>query len=95
MDIDGKKLKAAREAAGLSQNALAAASFVSRSYIRKLEADQANNPSEEKIFQLVAALKVPATELITGPAEGEVLSTNSGKRYEVRCTGGRRRLVEV
>lgn len=95
MDIEGKKLKAAREKAGLSQNALAVVSGVSRSYIRKLEADQANNPSEDKILALAEALEVKAEDLITGPAEGEILKTNNGQAYQVRAIGGRRKLVKV
>lgn len=95
MDINGKKLKAARENAGLSQNKLAQLSGVSRSYIRKLEADQANNPSPTKVADLRQALEVPLADLQDGPAEGEVLKTQSGKAYQVRNVGGRRRLVEA
>ena len=96
MDINGDKLKAIREVRQLSMGQLAAASFVSRSYISMLERNLANNPSAEKIQKLCDVLKVTPAYLQDGPQEGEILkSETDGTRYETRLIGGRRRQVKV
>jgi transcriptional regulator with XRE-family HTH domain len=101
MDIMGPKLTAAREAAGLSMNALAKLSKVSRAYISGLEKDKANNPSDGKIQALAKALKIKVKDLaLDEPAEGEVLVEErggfpGGARYRTRIVGGRKRTVRI
>ena len=95
MDIDANKLKAARSAAQLSQKALATMAGVSRTYVSGLESGRCDNPDPAKVDALAKALNVSTESICSGPAAGEVLATQSGKKYEVRCTGGRRRLVEI
>jgi|GEM_PF-3224587 len=96
MDIDGKKLKDVRENVQLSQSSLATMAGVSRTYISALENDKCNNPDPEKVAAIARALDVSPASICTGPVEGEVVkSETTGKRFEARCVGGRRRMVEV
>ncbi len=59
----GKVLREARKARGLSQEALAAEASVERNYISLLELGH-NSVSIRVLFQLAAALGVPASELL-------------------------------
>lgn len=99
MDIMGSKLTAAREAAGLSMNALAKASGVSRTYISQLEKDMANNPSASKIIQLALTLLIPVSDLALDEPELDIILTEKGKEavaeYRVRSIGGRKRTVRI
>lgn len=72
----GAELKKAREAAGLSQEKLAFAAELDRTYISHLENDK-KSPTLEVVFRICDALKIPASELIarveksrTGKAAG-------------------------
>jgi len=99
MDIQGSKLTAARKEAGLSMNALAKASGVSRAYISQIEKDQANNPSDIKIDALCNVLMVrPSNLALDEPAEGIVL-TEKGREaiaeYQTKRIGGRLRTVRI
>jgi transcriptional regulator with XRE-family HTH domain len=59
----GEELRSAREAAGLTQEALAFRAALGRSYISQLENDR-KSPSLDVLFRLCDALGVPASELI-------------------------------
>lgn len=59
----GPELRRAREAAGLSQEALAFAAGLSRPYVSQLERDL-KSPTLDTLFQLAAALGLPASELV-------------------------------
>jgi transcriptional regulator with XRE-family HTH domain len=59
----GEELKKARESAGLSQEKLAFAAELDRTYISHLENDK-KSPTLEVVFRICDALKIPASELI-------------------------------
>ncbi len=59
----GQVLREARKARGLSQEALAAEASVERNYISLLELGR-NSVSIRVLFQIAAALGVPASELM-------------------------------
>lgn len=59
----GEELKKAREAAGLSQEKLAFAAELDRTYISHLENDK-KSPTLDVVFRICDALKIPASELI-------------------------------
>ena len=61
----GERVRARRQAAGLTQEALAHRAGVHRSYVGSLETG-GRNPSLETIARLAAALEVDAAELVTG-----------------------------
>jgi len=83
-------------AKGLSLNALAKASKVSRAYITAMERDTANNPSDAKIKAVAKALKVTVSSLVLEePAEGEFLKGNCAAKYQTRRIGGRLRTVRI
>jgi transcriptional regulator with XRE-family HTH domain len=69
----GDELKKAREAAGLSQEKLAFAAELDRTYISHLENDK-KSPTLDVVFRICDALKIPASELI-----GRVEKTRSVK----------------
>ncbi len=64
----GRRLRSAREAAGLSVTALAERAQVSRRYVTEAEAGRANL-SVIKLAELARALRVPLRELCDLPAE--------------------------
>ena len=57
------KLKALREAEGLSQEALASKAKISREYLARLEAGR-HDPTVGTLRRLAKALGVPVTELL-------------------------------
>ncbi len=59
----GAELKNAREQAGLSQEKLAFAAEVDRSYVSLLENDK-KSPTLDVLFRLCDALRISASELI-------------------------------
>ena len=59
----GKELKKARESAELTQEQLAFAAQVDRSYISQLERDL-KSPTLDMLFRLCEALGVSASELV-------------------------------
>jgi transcriptional regulator with XRE-family HTH domain len=59
----GEELRSAREAAGLTQEALAFRASLDRSYISQLENDR-KSPTLDVLFRLCDALGVQASELI-------------------------------
>ena len=59
----GKELKRVREAAGLSQERLAFAAGVHRTYISLLERDK-KSPTLNVLFRICKALKISAAELV-------------------------------
>ena len=60
----GTRLRQARVAAGLSSRELAQLAGINQSYLVKLETDQNDNPSAEKLQRLADALGIDATELL-------------------------------
>jgi len=96
MDIDGNKLKVMRDFKALSQKSLATMAGVSRTYISALENDKPVNADPAKLEAIAKALGVELARICTGPAEGEVVKSEStGKRFEMRNVGGRRRMEEI
>ena len=61
----GDNVRAARQSAGLTQDAVAHASGLARAYVGALEAGH-RNPSLETICRLALALEVDAAELAQG-----------------------------
>lgn len=59
----GEELKKAREEAGLSQEKLAFAAELDRTYISHLENNK-KSPTLDVVFRICDALKIPASELI-------------------------------
>ena len=59
----GKELKRIREGAGLSQEKLAFAAGVHRTYVSLLERDK-KSPTLAVLFRICKALNVPASELV-------------------------------
>jgi transcriptional regulator with XRE-family HTH domain len=59
----GKRLKALREAKGLSQAALATRAKIAREYVNRLEAGR-QDPSLSTLTALAKALAVPLAELV-------------------------------
>ena len=59
----GKRLKALREAAGLSQATVATTAKISREYLARLEAGQ-HDPTVGTLQRLAKALKVPLLRLL-------------------------------
>jgi transcriptional regulator with XRE-family HTH domain len=59
----GRRLKALREAAGLSQAAVAARADISREYLIRLEAGQ-HDPTVGTLQRLAKALNVPLLRLL-------------------------------
>jgi transcriptional regulator with XRE-family HTH domain len=59
----GAELKKAREAAGISQEKLAFAAQLDRSYVSMLENDK-KSPTLDTLFRICDSLKIPASELI-------------------------------
>jgi transcriptional regulator with XRE-family HTH domain len=59
----GMKLKALREANGLSQDALAKKAKIAREYVNRLEAGR-HDPTVGTLQRLAKALGVPVTELL-------------------------------
>jgi transcriptional regulator with XRE-family HTH domain len=59
----GEELRKARQAAGLTQEALAFRANVDRSYISQLERDL-KSPTLEMLFRLCDALGISAAELV-------------------------------
>jgi excisionase family DNA binding protein len=80
----GRRLRALREAAGLSQLALAAASGLTHETISRLELGH-KAPSAATLHKLVAALGVAPERLVVGPAAGLSLLTvaEAATRLEV------------
>jgi len=61
----GDRVRMARQRLELSQEALAHAAGINRTYIASLEAGQ-RNPSLETVVKLAVALKVDVAELVGG-----------------------------
>ena len=59
----GEELRNAREAAGLTQEKLAFAAGVDRTYISQLEHDK-KSPTLDVLFRVCDAIGVPASELV-------------------------------
>lgn len=64
----GDRLRARRHELGFSQEALAHAAGINRTYIASLEAGQ-RNPSLDMIGRIAAALATDAGELVRGAQE--------------------------
>ncbi len=64
LDVPFDKMKALRQAKGLSQRALAARGGVIAAYITMLEREKKTNPSLPTLRKLAKALGVPVTELL-------------------------------
>jgi transcriptional regulator with XRE-family HTH domain len=60
----GTYLRAKREAAGLTLRELEQLTGISNGYLAKLENDQKDNPSAEKLQRLAEVLEVDASELL-------------------------------
>ena len=65
----GRNLKRLREAAGLSQNALAKRSGVSQGFVNNLEVGQRVRATTDTALALARALGVTVDELLRDPAE--------------------------
>lgn len=61
----GAHLRAARTEAGLSIRQLALLAGINHSYLVKLETDQNDNPSAEKLQSLAEVLEIDPTELLS------------------------------
>lgn len=92
----GRRLRAARETAGLALAEVARRSGLSRRYLTEAEAGRAN-PSLLKLCALSEALGVPVRELcdvLPGPARGERIAL-VGLRGAGKSTIGRRMALEL
>lgn len=65
----GRRVRELRQARGWTQETLAKLAGLSRSYVPKLEAGFARNPTWETIQRLAAVLGVPPEELIGRPGD--------------------------
>ncbi|MBI1348032.1 helix-turn-helix domain-containing protein [bacterium] len=66
----GQILKETREAAGLTQEALALAAGVDRSYVSQLERDK-KSPTIQMLFRLCPPMKVKPSQLIARLERGD------------------------
>lgn len=64
--LSGGKLKVLRDAAGLTQQALACKACVSLSYINLMENGGKDNPSTEVLVSLANALNCSTDDLVDG-----------------------------
>ncbi len=65
----GEALRTARQAAGLTQEAVAFEAKIDRAYLSQLENDR-KSPTVETLFLICRALKVRASEIISQVEEG-------------------------
>jgi transcriptional regulator with XRE-family HTH domain len=61
----GRRIRDARERAGLTQKELAERCGLSRVYVIKLESGEHDNPTIKVLQAIAKALKVPLTDLIS------------------------------
>ena len=73
----GKNLRALREARGLTQEALAEAARLDRSYVGGIERGE-RNPSLTVVGRLAVALKVPLSSLFTGVGGDSAITVPTG-----------------
>lgn len=76
----GQRIKNKRESMAMTQTKLAEKSFISASYISRIESGS-SNPSRETLYDIAKALNVPPQELL---CDDFTYSTNSSTAEKIK-----------